>query len=107
MTRPRRSHLFMPCPILARWKARIWPPTALSSSGRSRSPPTSKGLSDGLAARSRTGFGKREIRVRTNGLDLVPWWAGGGVVGRPDDVAMAAKASPTKIGIRFPNFNLI
>ena len=40
------------------------------------------------AAIAAKGFGKREILIRTNGLDT-PWWA--------DDVAMAAKASPDGI----------
>jgi len=91
MTRPRRSHLFMPgSNPRALEKARILPADGLILDLEDSVAPDAKAVArDQIAAAiAAKGFGKREILIRTNGLDT-PWWA--------DDVAMAAKASPDGI----------
>jgi citrate lyase subunit beta/citryl-CoA lyase len=88
MTRPRRSHLFMPgSNPRALEKARNLPADGLILDLEDSVAPDAKAtareqIATAVAAR---GFGRREILIRTNGLDT-PWWT--------DDVAMAAKASP-------------
>ncbi|MEY9698488.1 citrate lyase beta subunit [Bradyrhizobium diazoefficiens] len=91
MTRPRRSHLFMPgSNPRALEKARNLAADGLILDLEDSVAPDAKAAArDGIAAAiAAKGFGKREILIRTNGLDT-PWWA--------DDVAMAAKASPDGI----------
>jgi citrate lyase subunit beta/citryl-CoA lyase len=91
MTRPRRSLLFMPgSNARALEKARNLPADGLILDLEDSVAPDAKAVArDGIAAAiAAKGFGKREILIRTNGLDS-PWWA--------DDVAMAAKASPDGI----------
>src|SRR3954451_11240726 len=91
MTRPRRSHLFMPgSNPRALEKARNLAADGLILDLEDSVAPDAKAVArDGIAAAiAAKGFGKREILIRTNGLDT-PWWA--------DDVAMAAKASPDGI----------
>ena len=91
MTRPRRSHLFMPgSNPRALEKARNLAADGLILDLEDSVAPDAKAVArDGIAAAiADKGFGKREILIRTNGLDT-PWWA--------DDVAMAAKASPDGI----------
>ena len=86
MTRPRRSHLFMPgSNPRALEKARNLAADGLILDLEDSVAPDAKALArDGIAAAiAAKGFGKREILIRTNGLDT-PWWS--------DDVAMAAKA---------------
>ncbi|MDE2378019.1 CoA ester lyase [Bradyrhizobium sp.] len=91
MTRPRRSHLFMPgSNPRALEKARNLPADGLILDLEDSVAPDAKSvardqIAEAVAAR---GFGRREILIRTNSLDT-PWWA--------DDVAMAAKASPDGI----------
>ncbi len=91
MTRPRRSHLFMPgSNPRALEKARNLPADGLILDLEDSVAPEAKAtardqIADAIAAK---GFGRREILIRTNGLDT-PWWG--------DDVAMAAKASPDGI----------
>jgi citrate lyase subunit beta/citryl-CoA lyase len=99
MTRPRRSLLFMPgSNPRALEKARNLPADGLILDLEDSVAPDAKAaardqIAQAIAAR---GFGKREILIRTNGLDT-PWWA--------DDVAMAAKASPD--GILVPKVSSI
>ena len=91
MTRPRRSHLFMPgSNPRALEKAHNLAADGLILDLEDSVAPDAKALArDGIAAAiAAKGFGRREILIRTNGLDT-PWWA--------DDVAMAAKASPDGI----------
>ncbi len=91
MTRPRRSHLFMPgSNPRALEKARNLLADGLILDLEDSVAPDAKAtardqIAEAVAAK---GFGRREILIRTNGLDT-PWWA--------DDVAMAAKASPDGI----------
>src|ERR1700755_1950406 len=99
MTRPHRSHLFMPGPTpRALEKARNLAADGLILDLEDSVAPDAKAAArDGIAAAiAAKGFGKREILIRTNGLDT-PWWA--------DDVAMAAKASPD--GILVPKVSSI
>ena len=99
MTRPRRSHLFMPgSNPRALEKARNLAADGLILDLEDSVAPEAKAAArDGIAAAiAAKGFGKREILIRTNGLDT-PWWA--------DDVAMAAKASPD--GILVPKVSSI
>jgi len=99
MTRPRRSHLFMPgSNPRALEKARNLAADGLILDLEDSVAPDAKAAArDGIAAAmAAKGFGKREILIRTNGLDT-PWWA--------DDVAMAAKASPD--GILVPKVSSI
>ena len=89
MTRPRRSHLFMPgSNPRALDKARNLPADGLILDLEDSVAPDAKAVArDQIAeAIGAKGFGRREILIRTNGLDT-PWWG--------DDVAMAAKACPT------------
>jgi citrate lyase subunit beta/citryl-CoA lyase len=91
MTRPRRSHLFMPgSNPRALEKARNLAADGLILDLEDSVAPEAKAvardqIAEAIAAK---GFGRREILIRTNGLDT-PWWG--------DDVAMAAKASPDGI----------
>lgn len=99
MTRPRRSHLFMPgSNPRALEKARNLAADGLILDLEDSVAPDAKAMArDGIAAAiADKGFGKREILIRTNGLDT-QWWA--------DDVAMAAKASPD--GILVPKVSSI
>ncbi|MDA9436208.1 HpcH/HpaI aldolase/citrate lyase family protein [Bradyrhizobium sp. CCBAU 51627] len=99
MTRPRRSHLFMPgSNPRALEKARNLAADGLILDLEDSVAPDAKAVArDGIAAAiAAKGFGKREILIRTNGLDT-QWWA--------DDVAMAAKASPD--GILVPKVSSI
>lgn len=99
MTRPRRSHLFMPgSNPRALEKARNLAADGLILDLEDSVAPDAKAVArDGIAAAiADKGFGKREILIRTNGLDT-QWWA--------DDVAMAAKASPD--GILVPKVSSI
>ena len=99
MTRPRRSHLFMPgSNPRALEKARNLAADGLILDLEDSVAPDAKAVArDGIAAAiAAKGFGKREILIRTNGLDS-PWWA--------EDVAMAAKASPD--GILVPKVSSI
>ena len=89
--RPRRSVLYMPgSNARAIEKARPCPPTASSSTLKTRSRPTPRS-----GARSRWptavkdgGFGSREVFIRVNGIDT-PWHA--------DDLTAAAQAAPDAI----------
>ncbi|MGC0322037.1 citrate lyase beta subunit [Bradyrhizobium sp. USDA 326] len=99
MTRPRRSHLFMPgSNPRALEKARNLAADGLILDLEDSVAPEAKAAArDGIAAAiAAKGFGKREILIRTNGLDS-QWWA--------DDIAMAAKASPD--GILVPKVSSI
>jgi citrate lyase subunit beta / citryl-CoA lyase len=99
MTRPRRSHLFMPgSNPRALEKARNLAADGLILDLEDSVAPDAKGTArDGIAAAiAAKGFGRREILIRTNGLDT-PWWA--------EDVAMAAKAAPD--GILVPKVSSI
>lgn len=89
MTRPRRSHLFMPgSNPRALEKAQNLPADGLILDLEDSVAPDAKAVArDQIAAAiAAKGFGKREILIRTNGLDT-PWWA--------DDFAMAAKLRRT------------
>lgn len=91
MTRPRRSHLFMPgSNPRALEKARNLPADGLILDLEDSVAPDAKAVArDQIAAAiAAKGFGKREILIRTNGLDT-SWWG--------DDIGMAAKASPDGI----------
>ncbi|MBR0717173.1 CoA ester lyase [Bradyrhizobium liaoningense] len=91
MTRPRRSHLFMPgSNPRALEKARNLPADGLILDLEDSVAPDAKAMArDQIAAAiAAKGFGKREILIRTNGLDT-SWWG--------DDIGMAAKASPDGI----------
>ncbi len=91
MTRPRRSHLFMPgSNPRALEKARTVAADGIILDLEDAVAPDSKGTArDAIAeALGKGGFGKREMLVRINALDS-PWWI--------DDVAMAAKAKPDGI----------
>ena len=91
MTRPRRSHLFMPgSNPRALEKARNLAADGLILDLEDSVAPEAKAVARhqierAIAAKE---FGRREILIRVNGLDT-PWWG--------DDVAMAAKASPDGI----------
>src|SRR6516164_6605105 len=91
MTRPRRSHLFMPgSNPRALEKARNLSADGLILDLEDSVAPEAKATARDQIAEAvvAKGFGRREILIRTNGLDT-PWWG--------DDVAMAAKASPDGI----------
>jgi len=99
MTRPRRSHLFMPgSNPRALEKARNLAADGLILDLEDSVAPDAKATArDGIAAAiAAKGFGTREVLIRTNGLDT-QWWA--------EDVAMAAKASPD--GILVPKVSSI
>jgi citrate lyase subunit beta/citryl-CoA lyase len=91
MTRPRRSLLFMPgSNARALEKGRNLPADGLILDLEDSVAPDAKAVArDQIAqAIAANGFGRREILIRTNGLDT-PWWS--------DDVAMAGKAAPDGI----------
>ena len=91
MIRPRRSLLFMPgSNARALEKARNLPADGLILDLEDSVAPEAKaGARDQIAqAVMAKGFGKREILIRTNGLDT-SWWA--------DDVAMAGAVEPDGI----------
>ncbi len=99
MIHPRRSLLFMPgSNARALEKARILPADGIILDLEDSVAPDAKSLAreqiaQAIAAR---GFGKREVWVRTNGLDT-PWWV--------DDFGMAAKAGPD--GILVPKISSV
>src|SRR5579862_2968987 len=91
MIRPRRSLLFMPgSNARALEKARILPADGIILDLEDSVAPDAKQLArDQIAqAIAASGFGKREIWIRTNSLET-SWWS--------DDVKMAAKARPDGI----------
>jgi citrate lyase subunit beta/citryl-CoA lyase len=91
MFRPRRSLLFMPgSNARALEKARNLPADGIILDLEDSVAPDAKAMArDQIAQAIATGgFGKREVLIRTNGLDS-PWWL--------DDVAMAGKARPDGI----------
>src|ERR1700709_2097973 len=91
MIRPRRSLLFMPgSNARALEKARNLPADCIILDLEDSVAPDAKALArDQIAqAIAAKGFGKREVLIRTNGLDK-PWWI--------DDVAMVGKARPDGI----------
>ena len=91
MIRPRRSLLFMPgSNARALEKARNLPADCVILDLEDSVAPDAKALArDQIAqAIAAKGFGKREVLIRTNGLDK-PWWI--------DDIAMAGKARPDGI----------
>jgi citrate lyase subunit beta / citryl-CoA lyase len=99
MTRPRRSHLFMPgSNPRALEKARTVAADGIILDLEDAVAPDSKGTARDAIAETlaKGGFGKREMLVRINALDS-PWWI--------DDVAMAAKAKPD--GILVPKVSSI
>ena len=99
MTRPRRSLLFMPgSNARAMEKARSLAADCLILDLEDSVAPDAKAkardqIAQAIAAK---GFGKREIWIRTNGLDT-PWWR--------DDVAMAELAKPD--GILVPKISSV
>jgi citrate lyase subunit beta / citryl-CoA lyase len=91
MIRPRRSLLFMPgSNARALEKARNLPADGLILDLEDSVAPDAKANARDQIAQAvmAKGFGKREILIRTNGLDT-PWWA--------DDVAMAGAVEPDGI----------
>lgn len=99
MTRPRRSHLFMPgSNPRALEKARTVAADGIILDLEDAVAPDSKGTARDAIAETlgKGGFGKREMLVRINALDS-PWWI--------DDVAMAAKAKPD--GILVPKISSV
>jgi len=91
MIRPRRSLLFMPgSNARALEKARNLPADGLILDLEDSVAPDAKARAREQIAHAVTakGFGKREILIRTNGLDT-SWWA--------DDVAMAGAVEPDGI----------
>jgi citrate lyase subunit beta / citryl-CoA lyase len=91
MIRPRRSLLFMPgSNARALEKARSLPADGLILDLEDSVAPEAKAKAREQIAQavSAKGFGKREILIRTNGLDT-SWWA--------DDVAMAGAVEPDGI----------
>ncbi len=91
MIRPRRSLLFMPgSNARALEKARNLPADGLILDLEDSVAPDAKARARDQIAQAvmAKGFGKREILIRTNGLDT-PWWA--------DDVAMAGAVEPDGI----------
>jgi citrate lyase subunit beta / citryl-CoA lyase len=99
MIRPRRSLLFMPgSNARALEKARNLPADGLILDLEDSVAPDAKTRAREQIAQAVTakGFGRREILIRTNGLDT-PWWA--------DDVAMAGAVEPD--GILVPKVSTI
>jgi citrate lyase subunit beta/citryl-CoA lyase len=99
MVRPRRSLLFMPgSNARALEKARNLPADGLILDLEDSVAPDAKSKARDQIAQAvmAKGFGKREILIRTNGLDT-PWWA--------DDVAMAGAVEPD--GILVPKVSTI
>jgi citrate lyase subunit beta / citryl-CoA lyase len=91
MIHPRRSLLFMPgSNARALEKARVLPADAIILDLEDSVAPDAKQLArDQIAqALAASGFGKREVWIRTNSLET-SWWS--------DDVKMAAKARPDGI----------
>jgi citrate lyase subunit beta / citryl-CoA lyase len=91
MIRPRRSLLFMPgSNARALEKARNLPADGLILDLEDSVAPDAKAKAREQIAQAVTakGFGRREVLIRTNGLDT-PWWA--------DDVAMAGAVEPDGI----------
>ena len=91
MIRARRSLLFMPgSNERAHDKGRNLPADGLILDLEDSVAPEAKALARDQIARSIAtgGFGRREILIRSNGLDT-PWWA--------DDLAMAGQARPDGI----------
>lgn len=99
MIRPRRSLLFMPgSNARALEKARNLPTDVIildleDSVAPDAKPLAREQIAGAIAAK---GFGRREVWVRTNGIDT-PWW--------PDDVAMAGQARPD--GILVPKVSTV
>jgi citrate lyase subunit beta / citryl-CoA lyase len=99
MIRPRRSLLFMPgSNARALEKARNLPADGLILDLEDSVAPEAKARARDQIAQAvmAKGFGKREILIRTNGLDT-SWWA--------DDVAMAGAVEPD--GILVPKVSSI
>lgn len=99
MIRPRRSLLFMPgSNPRALEKARNLPADGLILDLEDSVAPEAKEVAREKVAQAvaAKGFGKREILIRSNGLDS-PWWR--------DDVAMAAKVAPD--GILVPKVSTV
>jgi citrate lyase subunit beta/citryl-CoA lyase len=99
MIRPRRSLLFMPgSNARALEKARSLPADGLILDLEDSVAPEAKARARDQIAQAvmAKGFGKREILIRTNGLDT-SWWA--------DDVAMAGAVEPD--GILVPKVSSI
>ncbi len=91
MTRPRRSLLFMPgSNARALEKGRNLPADGLILDLEDSVAPDAKAIAREQIAQAiaAKGFGRREILIRTNGLDS-RWWN--------DDIAMAGKAGPDGI----------
>src|SRR6266700_4065691 len=91
MTRPRRSLLFMPgSNARALEKGRNLPADGLILDLEDSVAPDANAIAREQIAQAiaAKGFGRREILIRTSGLDS-PWWH--------DDVAMAGKAGPDGI----------
>src|SRR5690348_16832848 len=99
MTRPRRSLLFMPgSNARALEKARNLAADCLILDLEDSVAPEAKSeareqIAQAVQAR---GFGKREVLIRSNGLDT-PWWS--------DDVAMAGAVAPD--GILVPKISTV
>jgi len=99
MTRPRRSHLFMPgSNPRALEKARTVAADGIILDLEDAVAPDAKATARAAIAETlgKGGFGKREVLIRINALDS-PWWI--------DDVAMAAKAKPD--GILVPKISSV
>lgn len=99
MIRPRRSLLFMPgSNPRALEKARTLPADGLILDLEDAVAPDAKSVARDQIAQAVTarGFGKREVIVRTNGLDS-PWWI--------DDLNMAAKVRPD--GVLVPKISSV
>ncbi|UGV24322.1 CoA ester lyase [Rhodopseudomonas boonkerdii] len=99
MTRPRRSHLFMPgSNPRALEKARTVAADGIILDLEDAVAPDAKATARNAIAETlaKGGFGKREMLIRINALDS-PWWI--------DDVAMAAKAKPD--GILVPKISSV
>jgi citrate lyase subunit beta/citryl-CoA lyase len=99
MTRPRRSLLFMPgSNARALEKARILPADGIILDLEDSVAPDAKALAREQIAQAiaANGFGRREVWVRSNGLDT-PWWI--------DDLAMAGRAGPD--GVLVPKISSV
>src|SRR5579859_4112270 len=99
MTRPRRSLLFMPgSNARALEKARSLAADCLILDLEDSVAPDAKSKAREQIAQAvlAKGFGRREVLIRTNGLDT-PWWS--------DDVAMAGAVVPD--GILVPKISSI
>jgi citrate lyase subunit beta/citryl-CoA lyase len=99
MTRPRRSLLFMPgSNARALEKARILPADGIILDLEDSVAPDAKALAREQIAQAiaANGFGRREVWVRSNGLDT-SWWI--------DDLAMAGRAGPD--GVLVPKISSV